>query len=140
MIKGKELHSLLPQSYPMLMIDTLVSSDKDKTITNLTITEENIFCFNGKFREPGLIENMAQTAAARSGFEAKKNKENLKTGYIGSIKNLQINSLPKINKTIETEIVQKTVIGNISVIEANIILNKEIIAKCEMTIILLENI
>ncbi|MCD4793190.1 MAG: hydroxymyristoyl-ACP dehydratase [Bacteroidales bacterium] len=140
MIKGKELHSLLPQSSPMLMIDTLVSSDQEKTITNLTITEENIFCINGKFREPGIIENMAQTAAARSGFEAKKNKTPVQTGYIGSIKNLTIFFLPKINEIIETEIVQKTEIGNILVIEANVKINNKFVAKCEMTIILLDNL
>ena len=140
MIKGKELHSLLPQSSPMLMIDTLVSSDQEKTITNLTITEENIFCINGKFREPGLIENMAQTAAARSGFEAKENKEDVRTGYIGSIKNLKINFLPKASQILTTEIIQKTEIGNISVIKASISCHDQIIAECEMTIILLDNL
>ena len=140
MIKGKELHSLLPQSSPMLMIDTLVSSDKDKTITNLTITEDNIFCINGKFREPGIIENMAQTAAVRSGYEAKKNNKPVKTGYIGSIKNLTIYFLPKINETLTTELIQKTEIGNISVIEATIECNNDFVASCEMTIILLDEI
>jgi len=140
MIKGKELHSLLPQSTPMLMIDTLVSSDQEKTITKLTITEENIFCINGKFREPGLIENMAQTAAARSGFEAKENKEDVRTGYIGSIKNIKINFLPKVSQILTTEIIQKTEIGNISVIKASISCQGQIIAECEMTIILLDNL
>ena len=82
MITGKKLFSLLPQTSPMLMIDALVSSDQEKTITNLTISEENIFCINGKFREPGIIENMAQTAAVRSGFNAKNNNEKLKTIFL----------------------------------------------------------
>lgn len=140
MIKGKELHSLLPQSSPMLMIDTLVSSDQEKTITNLTVTEDNIFCQNGKFREPGIIENMAQTAAARSGFEAKQNNEEVRTGYIGSIKNLKINFLPEVYQILTTEIIQKTEIGNISVIKASISCQNQIIAECEMTIILLDNL
>lgn len=140
MIKGKELQALLPQSSPVLMIDTLISSGKEKTITNLTITKENIFCENGKLRELGIIENMAQTAAARSGYEAKKNKTTVQTGYIGSIKNLAIFFLPKINEIIETKIVQKTEIGNILVIEANVKTKNKLVAKCDMTIILLENL
>lgn len=139
MITGKELFFLLPQSYPMLMIDTLVSSDYNKTITNLTITEENIFCFKGKFREPGIIENMAQTAAVRSGFEASKNNKKVKTGYIGSIKNLKIISLPNTNQILTTKLFLKTEIGNISVITASVTCLNQLIAECEMTIILLDN-
>ena len=139
MIKGKELFFLLPQSSPMLMIDTLVSSDHNQTITNLSITEENIFCFKGKFREPGIIENMAQTAAVRSGFEANKNNKKVKTGYIGSIKNLKIISLPNTNQILTTKLFLKTEIGNISVIAASVTCLNQLIAECEMTIILLDN-
>ncbi len=140
MLSGYELYKLLPQSTPMLMIDTLVSSGKEKTITNLTVTEDNIFCENNKLRESGIIENMAQTAAVRSGYEAQKNNKAVQTGYIGSIKNLAIFFLPKINEIIETKIVQKTEIGNILVIEANVKIKKKLVAKCDMTIILLENL
>ncbi len=140
MVTGQELLKLLPQAPPMVMIDTLVSSDIEKTITNLSIKENNIFCYKGKFKEAGLIENMAQTAAARSGYDAKINNSPVKTGYITSIKNLTINFLPNINETIETEVVQKTEIGNITVISANIKLKDKEVAKCEMTVILVDNI
>ena len=140
MITGQELLKRLPQAPPMVMIDTLVSSDIEKTITNLTIKEDNIFCHKGKFKEAGLIENMAQTAAARSGYDAKINNLPVKTGYITSIKNLTINFLPNINETIETEVVQKTEIGNITVISANIKLKNKEVAKCEMTVILVDNV
>jgi len=140
MITGQELQKLLPQAPPMLMIDTLVKSDINETITNLTIKKDNVFCHKGKFKEAGLIENMAQTAAARSGYEAKINNTIIKTGYITSIKNLSINFLPNINETIETQVIQKTEIGNITVISANIKLKEKEIAKCEMTVILIDNI
>ncbi len=139
MITGKKLFSLLPQTSPMLMIDALVSSDQEKTITNLTISEENIFCINGKFREPGIIENMAQTAAVRSGFNAKNNNEKLKTGYIGTVKNLNIYFLPNRNQIITTKLFLKTEIGNISVIAASVTCQNQLIAECEMTIILLDD-
>ncbi len=129
------LHDLIPQSFPFVMIDKLVSSDHLKTVTQLKLSPDNIFCKNDYFREPGIIENMAQTAAARSGFEAKKNQTKIKTGYIGSIKNFILRFLPEINQTIETEIIQKTVIGNISVVEGIVKCNEKIVATCEMTII-----
>ncbi len=138
MITGKELQKLLPQAPPMLMIDTLVKSDDKNTITNLLIKEDNIFCNKNKFREAGLIENMAQTAAARSGYEAKRKNIPVKTGYITSIKKLTINYLPKVNETLVTEVIQKTEIGNITVISANIKSNNKEVANCDMTVILLE--
>ena len=140
MIANQELQKLLPQAPPMLMIDVLVKSDAENTITNLTIKDDNVFCSNRKLKEAGLIENMAQTAAARSGYEAKINNTPVKVGYIASIKNLSINFLPNINETIETEVVQKTEIGNITVISANIKLKEELVAKCEMTVILFDGV
>ena len=140
MLTGKDLYTLLPQSHPMLMIDTLVSSDSSKTISRFTILEDNIFCINSQFREPGIIENMAQTAAAKSGYDAMINNTAVKTGYIGSIKNLKITCLPKLNQSLTTTIISKTEIGNISVIEASVKCQEQIIAECEMTIILLDEI
>ncbi len=138
MISGDTLQSLLPQAPPMLMIDALVSSDAEKTETKLTIKKDNIFVSEGKLREPGIIENMAQTAAARAGYEAFSNKTKVKTGYIGSIKNLVIYSLPKANSILQTVLTPVSDIGNISVIKTEIISETEKIAECTMTIILLD--
>jgi len=137
MISGDKLKSLLPQAPPMLMIDTLLSSDTEKTVTKLTIKEDNIFVTEGKFREPGIIENMAQTAAARAGYEASTKNTKVKTGYIGSIKNMVIYSLPKVNSDLQTILTPLSDIGDISVIKTEIISETRKIAECTMTIILL---
>jgi len=139
MIKGLELEKLLPHEHPMLMVDTLVKSDSEITITNFTIKQDNVFCNNGILKEAGLIENMAQTAALRSGYNSKLKNSTVQTGYIASIKNLTILFLPKINEIIETKVIQKTEIGNIKVISAYIKLKEKLIAKCEMTVIIIDN-
>ncbi|MCF6185245.1 MAG: hydroxymyristoyl-ACP dehydratase [Bacteroidales bacterium] len=136
MLQGKEIEKILPQSFPMVMIDTLFSSDEEKTVTGLSVKEDNIFISEGKFREPGIIENMAQTAAVRSGYEALKNNTKVRTGYIGSIKNLSIYSLPKVNDTLQTILTPQSDIGDISVVKTEVFSNKEKIAECTMTIIL----
>ncbi|NOZ33719.1 MAG: 3-hydroxyacyl-ACP dehydratase [Chlorobi bacterium] len=138
MLQGKDLEHILPQAPPMLMIDTLVSSDTEKTVTGLTIRENNIFVFEGKFREAGLIENMAQTAAARAGYEALTNNTKVRTGYIGSIKNLSIYTTPKVNLTLQTTLVPVSNIGNISVVKTEVFSAEEKIAECSMTIILID--
>ena len=136
MLTGKELQNILPQAPPMVMIDALISSDDEKTVTNLTLKEDNIFVSDGLFREPGIIENMAQTAAARAGYEAKVSGENVKIGFIGNIKNLNIYTLPKVNDTIQTILTSLSDIGNISSVKTEIFLNTNKIAECSMTIIL----
>ena len=136
MLSKKETSELLPQAPPMVMIDTLISSDDEKTVTNLTIKEDNIFVFEDLFREPGIIENMAQTAAVRAGYEAKISDEKVKIGFIGNIKNLNIYALPKVNDTLQTILSPLSDIGNISSVKTEIFLNAEKIAECSMTIIL----
>jgi len=137
-ITGKKLLELIPQAEPFVMIDTLLHSDNQSTKTRFTITGNNVLCRNGIFTEAGLIENMAQTAAAGAGYSARQNKTEVKTGFIGAIKNLEISKLPEISQTIETEIIQTYQLENVSIISAKVELNKQIIAKCEMKIFLIE--
>jgi len=138
MISGEKLQKLLPQAPPMLMIDALISSDTEKTVTELTIKKDNIFVSEGKFREPGIIENMAQTAAARAGYEALTKNTKVKTGYIGSIKKLVIYSLPEVSNNLQTILTPVSNIGDISVIKTEVFSKTEKIAECTMTIILLD--
>lgn len=138
MLTGKDLEKLLPQSYPMIMIDTLATSDEKKTETLLTVKENNIFVSEGKLREPGIIENMAQTAAARAGYEAKIKNKKVKAGFIGNIKNLNIFNLPKINDTIKTILIPVNKVGKISVVKIETYADKNKISECSMTIILNE--
>ena len=129
----------IPQKPPMVMIDKLVYSDDKKTETSFLIKEDNIFCENGVFCEPGLIENIAQTAAARQGFLIKKGKSDVLIGYIGAIKNLKINFLPKINTEINTEIIITNEILGVTIIYGKVKCNDKVAAECEMKIFIENN-
>jgi len=130
---------LIPQRPPMVMIDKIIGSDEKKTVTNLFINGDNIFCENGFFCEPGLIENIAQTAAAGNGIKAKHEKSDVSTGYIGAIKNLKINFLPKVNSTISTEVIIENEILGVTIISGQVKCNGNIAAECEMKIFLINN-
>ena len=54
----------IPQKPPMVMVDKLIFAEEKKVVTSFLIRRDNIFCSDGVFTEAGLIENMAQTAAA----------------------------------------------------------------------------
>ena len=134
LVEKAEIHHYIPQKAPMVMVDQLLNSDEKKTTSNLTISAENIFCTEGCFTEPGIIENMAQTAALHAGYEAKSKHEKVKVGFIGAVKKLNINKLPKVNSTIETIITIINNFGNILIVKGEVNLDGELMAKCEMSI------
>jgi predicted hotdog family 3-hydroxylacyl-ACP dehydratase len=87
------------------MIGTLVKFDMTRTVTELTIPADNLFVDNGYFSASGLIENIAQTCAARIGYVNKYILlKGIQLGFIGAIRNLQVNELPKVGDTITTTV------------------------------------
>ena len=53
------------------MVDKLLYADETTTRSSFIIPADNVFVMDGIFQEAGLMENMAQTAAARAGYMAK---------------------------------------------------------------------
>ena len=86
------------------MIDRLLSFDEIESSTDFVIKEDNIFCKDGLFLETGIMENIAQTCAARIGYININNNESVKIGVIGSIKDLIITKLPKVGTTLVTKV------------------------------------
>lgn len=134
-----DIIELLPQRPPMVMVDKILSCESNRITTQFTISEENIFSYNGNFQESGLIENIAQTAAALSGYQAKQNNEKVKLGFIGSIRNLEVFSLPSVGSMIETTVEVVGQVMNVDMIKGVIRQNDEVIAQCEMRIFLENN-
>ena len=96
-LPDKQVIQYIPQRAPIVMIDTLVDVVGGITETALTISTDTLFVQNGLLHEPGLIENIAQTAAAGVGYACALKKETVPVGFIGAIKNLTIHQLPKVD-------------------------------------------
>ena len=87
------------------MIGSITYFDETRTVTETTIAADNIFVDNGFFSASGLIENVAQTCAARIGFVNKYLYNNsIQIGVIGAVRKLVINSLPAAGQTITTTV------------------------------------
>ncbi len=99
----QEIQQFIPQSFPFVMVDEIVSFSESTLESTMTPVEDNIFVKQGVFTEPGLIENMAQTIALHTGFDCFLNNKPTPLGFIGSIKKIEIKSLPKSNQTITTK-------------------------------------
>jgi len=100
------------------------------------INEDNLFCSERIFREPGLIENMAQTAAAGVGYISKKAGKEPPVGFIGGLRNLQIYELPEMGKEIRTEVFLEHEVSNATVVSGKIYLEERCIVTCELKIFL----
>jgi len=132
-----DILELLPQRPPIVMVDKLISCDDTTTVSQFFISSDNIFCENDIFLEAGIIENIAQTAAARMGYLSKVSGKEPRIGYIGAIKNLCINFLPKGNNLLETVITVSNELMGFTIIQGKIKTNELLVAECEMRIFLL---
>jgi len=98
-----DIHTLLPQQEPFVMVGCLTQIDEVKCTTETLVKAENIFVDDGSFSASGLIENIAQTCAARIGFVNKYIlQKGIQIGFIGAIRSLEVLSLPKVGQTITT--------------------------------------
>ena len=129
-----DILSLIPQRPPFVMVGALVHYNERVTRTSFTIREDNILVENGRFTEPGLVENIAQTAAARAGYISISENKPVQVGYIGSVKDLKIYGLPIINDELETEITMENQVFDVSVIKGKTWCRKVLVAECEMKI------
>jgi predicted hotdog family 3-hydroxylacyl-ACP dehydratase len=130
----RDILTLIPQRWPFVMVDTLVSSVDDVTYTALLVQAENVLVSDGVLTEAGLVENIAQTAAARAGYIAQQLGKPMQPGFIGAVKNLEVFALPKIGDTIETEVTIENQIFDVTIIKGKIICKGITIAQCEMKI------
>ena len=131
----EQILNLIPQQPPFVMVDKLLYCDLETTSAALTILENNIFVENNKLTEAGVMENIAQTCAARMGYINKYIiSEKIKLGFIGSIKNLIIEKLPKVGDELITTIDVVSEIFNLTLVNAKVEVGEEIIASCEMKI------
>ena len=138
LVDKEHIQSYIPQKPPFVMIDQLIASDEHSTMTRFEVRADNIFVENGILREPALVENIAQTAAARAGYIATQGNMTVLIGYIGAIKDLAIKHLPKISDNLETEIFIKTQVFDVTLINGIVKCNGEILAQCEMKIFIIQ--
>ena len=134
MITVENIQSLIPQKPPFVMVDKLVSFTETTSTTAFGIRADNIFVENGIFKEPGLVENIAQTAAARAGYVSHIENKPVLVGYIGAISNLQVFYLPKNGDELITEITIENQIFDVTLISGKITCNGQPVAQCKMKI------
>ena len=131
---SEKILSFIPQRYPFVMVDALLSVDEKTARTGFKITAGNIFCEEDEFSEAGLLENIAQTAAAGAGYRESQANKPAAIGYIGAVKNFEVFVLPQLNDALTTEVVITDKIFNATIIKGEIMCNTLLVAQCEMKV------
>lgn len=109
-LKIERILELIPQKPPFVMVDRLLEYTETTGKTGFVIPLDNILLENDVFSEPGLIEHMAQSMSLWRGYQGfLEGLDKPKTGFIGSIKTVEIFELPKAGSTLTTyvEILQE---------------------------------
>ncbi len=131
-ITSKEiLLQCIPQRDPIVMVDQLIQYSENQLIAGHLVKKDRLFTTN-VLTEPGLIEHMAQSVALHTGYSYFIKQENAPIGYIGSISQLVINRLPKMDENITTyvQIIQE--FGGITLVDIVSKVEEEIIASGQM--------
>lgn len=137
-IAASDIDKYIPQKAPIVMVGELISHSGETTESQFKIAADNIFCENGVLTEPGLIENIAQTAALRMGYMASQKTTDAEppVGFIGAISKLKIHSLPAVGQSLHTRIEIKNDIFGITLIQGTSYVDGHIQAECEMKIVI----
>lgn len=136
LLEKEAVENLLPQKFPFVMVDKMYSFTENTLVSGLNITDDNIFFNQNTFLEAGLIEHMAQSVALHTGYDFSLKNQKAPTGYIGSIKEIQIKKLPKINDTIQSTVTIIQEFAGITLVEIVTTLNNEEIANGQMKTVL----
>ena len=86
----------------------------------------------GRLSAYGMVENIAQTAAAGSGYYYFINKLVVPVGFIGAITKLQILDYASIGHELTTEVTVIATLDQISIVRATSMLNDKVLVRCEM--------
>ena len=124
---------ILPQREPFLFVDRLVRYDDQGTVTAFTVPSEHLLVEDGHLTASGILENMAQSSAARIGYLCKYILHvPVRIGYIGAIRKFRVHRLPAVGETLTTTIIFREDVFGITLTDAVVRVGTEIIAEASL--------
>lgn len=134
-LRDIDIHTLLPQQEPFVMVGTLVAYDDTHTATETIVKADNIFVEGGELCAEGMVENIAQTCAARIGYVNKYIlKRGIQIGFIGSVRHFRLHRLPRVGEIIATRVKIEQEVFGMTLAIATIHSGAELLAETEIKI------
>ena len=124
---------ILPQRESFVFVDRLVHYDERETVTVFTVPATHLLVADGYLTAPGVLENMAQSSAARIGYLCKFILHvPVRVGYIGAIRKFRVYRLPVVGETLTTTILFREDVFGISLVDAVVRVGDEMIAEASL--------
>ena len=124
---------ILPQRAPFTFVDRLERYDDRETVTSFTVPAEHLLVEDGHLTASGILENMAQSSAARIGYQCKYIRHVPgRSGFIGAIRKFRVHRLPAVGETLTTTIILREDVFGISLVDAAVRVGEEIIAEAAL--------
>ncbi len=124
------IETLLLQTPPFRFVDRLDRFDREEVVTSFTVPADGPLVEDGCLTEAGLVENMAQSSAARIGYiSVYIDHVPVRIGYLGQIKNLEINRLPRCGEVLSTTVRLRQDVFGITLVEARVCQGEEMVAQ-----------
>ena len=132
--KGEDILRLIPQRNPFVMVDEFEATGSDAALTALYVRSGNYFILpDGTLAETGLIEHIAQSAAALAGYQ-QKDLAHPRIGLVGEVKHFECLRRPKAGHLIRTTITFIFSMGNVTLVEGHCCIGNEEIANAKLKI------
>ena len=127
------LGGILPQRAPFTFVDRLEWYDDRETVTSFTVPAEHLLVEDGHLTASGILENMAQSSAARIGYLCKYILHvPVRIGYIGAIRKFRVYRLPAVGETLTTTVILREDVFGISLTDVVVRVGEEIMAEAAL--------
>jgi len=127
------IDTLLPQRPPFVFVDRLLAYDDSGVRTSFRVPGSGVFVENGRFLTAGLIEHMAQSAAARTGYISRYILHvPVRIGYIGDVRKLAVLRNPAPGEILETTVTVREEMFGITLTDIEVFCAGERIASASL--------
>ena len=132
--KGKDIERLIPQRNPMVMVDEFEATAENVAQTALHVRADNLFLLpDGTLAETGLIEHVAQSAAALAGYQSASDGQP-RIGLIGEVKRFECHRRPTAGDVVHTVVEFGFSFGNVTLVQGHCRIGEEDIASAKLKI------
>ena len=128
---------LIPQKKPIVLVDRLLESDEEKSVSDFLIRNDGVFVEGGRIVSAGLMENIAQTCALRIGYVNRG--QLVRIGVVGAVKNFVVCRFPAVGETLTTIVKEVLYVDPALVVSAETRVGNEVVATCEMKVFLTDH-
>jgi hypothetical protein len=142
LVSSEDVLKFIPQRPPIVVVHGLIEHGESSSVSEFHVEKDHLFVRDGKLLPSGLMENIAQTSALRSGYhfanqmQAGGEMKEPPIGFIGALKNFVVIDLPSVGSVLKTTVTVLHEVMGMQVVEASVQCGRNVIATCEMKIFL----